>query len=473
MSSYVLSSRTNNNVTSQEETTEPEDLLNQGIEKIYHSFTINNKKYKEKINENENIINGLTKKLEMLKNEIEMLKRENQYYKTQNEKLKKEVEKLNRIVKNIQGRLSSVDFQINECIKGDNINKNHDNNNKKIKNSSLNINYKQRDNSQSLFQLKAKRFLMEEKENNINYNNKSTKNKKLVYFIDNNLLQDNGYINNHEKHEKDTFKENFKNTDYGLPDEIKKKFNKTVGYNSFDLNVNIKSNTNNNINTKSKKNEVLKTPNSVLYKNIILKEDKKKKNNIRDTDSEKGRDASLSYQENNKNRSYSSKQFVKEKKNKKNLNNKTTDEIGNNVINNEILNMDNDSSHNKGFEGKICLTYDNKFNQNNSKRKKTYNSFRGKILNKYISENILKNDSHQKDKYEYDFNDKKTKNDEITFFLRKCKMILDKDSFEEIVKLFQDYKDGLLTDEGIITKTQRYLKSNEDLVDLFNKFFSK
>ena len=122
MSSCVLSSRTNINKISQDGIiNEPEDLLNQGIEKIYHSFNINNKIYKDKINENENIINGLTKKLEMLNNEMEMLQRENHYYKTQNEKLKKEVEKLNKIVKNIQGRLSSVDYQIKECIKGDNI----------------------------------------------------------------------------------------------------------------------------------------------------------------------------------------------------------------------------------------------------------------------------------------------------------------------------------------------------------------
>ena len=91
MSSCQLSSRTNNNKTNQEDINEAEDLLNQGIEKIYHSFNINNKLYKEKINENENIINGLTKKLEMLNKEMEMLQRENQYYKTQNEKLKKKL----------------------------------------------------------------------------------------------------------------------------------------------------------------------------------------------------------------------------------------------------------------------------------------------------------------------------------------------------------------------------------------------
>ena len=81
MSSCVISSRTINKTSNQEDN-EPEEILNQGIEKIYHSFNVNNKIYKEKITENENIINGLTKKLEMLNNEMEMLQRENQYYKT-------------------------------------------------------------------------------------------------------------------------------------------------------------------------------------------------------------------------------------------------------------------------------------------------------------------------------------------------------------------------------------------------------
>jgi len=41
------------------------------------------------------------------------------------------------------------------------------------------------------------------------------------------------------------------------------------------------------------------------------------------------------------------------------------------------------------------------------------------------------------------------------------------------VKLFKDYKDGLLTDERIIIKTQRYLESNTELIELFNKVFGK
>ena len=472
MSSCQLSS-SNINKTSQEDINEPEDLLNQGIEKIYHSFNINNKLYKEKINENENLINRLTKKLEMVNNEMEMLQRENQYYKNQNEKLKKEVEKLNKIVKNIQGRLSSVDFQINECIKGDKcLNLKTNNDSKKLKNNSFQINYKNKDNDQSLFHLKSKNYLITDKENNGNYNNKSTKNKKLVYYIDNNILKDNG---NKINYDKDLYKDNNKKINYETFEDIKKKFNKTAGYNSFDVNVKINNYNNNMYKNMYKNNSKLKTPNSVLYKNFITKEDKKKRNNNnKEMESEVPRDTSFSCQDNVKNRSYSSKQFLKEKETEKekynNSNNKTTDDKeNNNLINNEDLNIDNNNNNNKGFEGKICLTYDNKFNKN-SKKKSSYNSFRGKILN--ISENFFENEN-KKDKYNNDFIEKKTKNDEITFFLRKCKMLLDKESFEEIMKLFQEYKEGLLTDEGIITKTQLYLENNEELIELFNNVFGK
>ncbi len=450
MSSCVISSRSNINKTINQEDNEPEEILNQGIEKIYHSFNVNNQIYKEKINENENIIISLTKKLEMLNNEMEMLQRENLYYKTQNENLKKEVEKLNKIVKKIQGKLSNVDYQINECIKsGINL---KSLNFKKKKNSNLYINMKNKEKeSKSLFQLNPNNFLIEEKgqeEEKIGKynNNKSTKNKKLVYYIDNNILKENG----NKKNTKLEYEINSNN--------LTKKFNKTVGFNSFDLNMNINE-TKNNKNKKDEKK--VKTPNSVLYKNVLLKEEKKKKN-LENIDNEQPQETSVSCQDNNKNRSYSSKQFLKDNI----INNKTTDEldINTNFINNEDLNVDKISpiSNNKGIEGQICLTYDNLFTKKNIKKKNSYTSFRGKILNKNISENIFKNE-----------NNKMNKTDEINFFLKKCKMMLNKEYFEQIVKLFQDYKDGLLTDEGIIIKTQRYLESNTELIELFNKVFRK
>ena len=466
-SSYGLSSRANNNKINLQENNEPEELLNQGVEKIYHSFNINNKIYKEKINESEIIINSLSKKLEMLNNEIEMLQRENQYYKSQNENLKKEVEKLNKIVKKIQGKLTNVDYQINECIKGDNIQnlniKRQYNFNKKSKNKSLHINFKNKDNKQSLFQINSNNYLIEEKDKyNGIYNNKSVKNRKLVYYIDNNIPKDNGNkINYNNELEKEANDSNYNEIiDYENNNNIDKKIYKKMGNNSFDVNTKINKN-----NDLYKKDEKLKTPNSVLYKNIINKEEKKKKNNQKELIYEQPRETSLSYQENDKNRSYSSKQFLKE--NNIISNNKTTDEIKiNNIINDKINNNDNDNiltTNNKEFKGKICLTYDNLFNKMNSK-KNSYTSFRGKILNKNISDNIFKNNNNKNNKnMKFDLLEK-IKNDEITNFLKKCKILLDKEFFEEIVKLFQEYKEGLLTDEGIIIKTQRYIESNKKLI---------
>ena len=468
MSSCVLSSRTNIDKENKEYN-EPEELLSQGIEKIYHSFNVNNKRYKDKISESEIIIKSLTKKLENINNEMEMLQRENLYYKTQNEKLKKEVEKLNKIVKKIQGKLSNVDFQINECIKEDKIIcnnlKKNEISNKKKKHSSLYINYKNKDNNQSLFQINSNKILLEEKEKNGNYNNKNTKNKKLVYYIDNNILKDNG---NKINYEKEIQREINNKINYDIGTDIKKKINKTVGYNSFDLNMNINDNNKNLY----KNAEKLKTPNSVLYKNIISKEDKNKKIEI---SNEQPRESSMSCQDNNKNRSYSSKQFLKEKEKNIIISNKTTDEDEiDNIENNDDLNVDKISSNNKGYESKICLTYDNLFNKMKSKKKNSYTSFRGKILNKNISENIFKNEKNKREKrINNEFIEKSIKNDEITFFLKKCKILLEKEVFQEILKIFQDYKDGFLTDEGIIIKTQNYLENNKELIELFNKVFGK
>ena len=97
-------------------------------------------------------------------------------------------------------------------------------------------------------------------------------------------------------------------------------------------------------------------------------------------------------------------------------------------------------------------------------KKNSYTSFRGKILNKNISDNIFKNNDNKNNKnMKFDLLEK-IKNDEITNFLKKCKILLDKEFFEEIVKLFQENKEGLLTDEGIIIKTQRYIESNKKLI---------
>ena len=63
--------------------------------------------------------------------------------------------------------------------------------------------------------------------------------------------------------------------------------------------------------------------------------------------------------------------------------------------------------------------------------------------------------------------------EKVNFFLNKCKSLLDKESFDKILKIFQDYKEGIITDKGIILQMKKHILNNKELVDLFNKVFSK
>jgi len=446
MSSFILSQ--NNNKTNTQDFSEPEELLNQGVEKIYQSFG----RYKEKIEEQENIIQSITKKIEMLNEELGMIQRENQYYKSQNEQQKKEIEKLNKMVQNIKGKLTSVDFHINECIKTDNVKflnykKNYEPNRKK-KNSSLFIGLKCKNNEQSLFQLKSKNCLNEKNEN---YNNKNTKNKKLSSYINNKNLNDN--FNKQETYD---------NNNGNVYDNFKKKFNQAIEYNSFELNMN-SNNNNNNVN---KNNH-----NSVLHKNIITREDKKKKNNNKSEEQET--ENFISNIQNKKNRSYSSKVFPKD-------NNKTSDDIIVSSTNDDDLDFKKINNNDKGYEEQICYTYDNIISKPISRKKNSHNSFRGELI-KTSAENILKHYNPKKHKnLSIDLVDKKNNKekyqeaikDELKYFFRKCEIILDKESFEAIVKLFQEYREGLITDDGMILKIKNHLNNNKELIELFNNIFS-
>ncbi len=134
-----------------------------------------------------------------------------------------------------------------------------------------------------------------------------------------------------------------------------------------------------------------------------------------------------------------------------------------NKDNNDIIKGNN---KHKKLEQKVCLTYDNLFiNTNNNikeikKKKTTYNTFRGKVFNKNVSEKNIKTE--------------KIKNSEkVKYFLNKCKNLLNKESVDIIVNLFKDYKEGLITEKGIILQTQKYIWNNNELIELFNKIFSK
>ena len=115
----------NNNI----EITGPDDLLKNGIDIIYQSFSTNNNNYIEKINELKKTIIDLNKKLEIMKEELDMIQRENQYYKNQNKKLKNEVENMNKVVNNIKGKLINCDFNLNSKKIIENLNQeNYENN---------------------------------------------------------------------------------------------------------------------------------------------------------------------------------------------------------------------------------------------------------------------------------------------------------------------------------------------------------
>jgi histone deacetylase complex regulatory component SIN3 len=67
---------------------------------------------------------------------------------------------------------------------------------------------------------------------------------------------------------------------------------------------------------------------------------------------------------------------------------------------------------------------------------------------------------------------KELKMKEMTFFIKKCKLYLDQITFEKILKIFQEYKNGIITDEGIIKKVNHYLKNNTELLNLFKNIIS-
>ena len=170
----------------------------------------------------------------------------------------------------------------------------------------------------------------------------------------------------------------------------------------------------------------------------------------------------------NKTRSYSSYQYIEDKENNKiqsdesDINNEDLDIKGLNKI--LLLNKENynnikkEKNKHKKLEQKVCLTYDNLFINTNSnikeikKKKNSYNTFRGKIFNE---------------------TEKNKNNEKVNYFLSKCKTLLNKESYDNILNLFRDFKEGLITDKGIIIQIKKYIWNNNELVELFNKVFSK
>ena len=56
-------------------------------------------------------------------------------------------------------------------------------------------------------------------------------------------------------------------------------------------------------------------------------------------------------------------------------------------------------------------------------------------------------------------------------FLNQCKLYLSSGNFERIVNTFQDYKDGLISDDEIVSRTRMILQGNNNLLNLFESLF--
>lgn len=56
-------------------------------------------------------------------------------------------------------------------------------------------------------------------------------------------------------------------------------------------------------------------------------------------------------------------------------------------------------------------------------------------------------------------------------FLNQCKIYLTPGNFERIVNTFQDYKDGLINDDEIVSRTRSILQGNNKLLNLFETLF--
>ena len=61
---------------------------------------------------------------------------------------------------------------------------------------------------------------------------------------------------------------------------------------------------------------------------------------------------------------------------------------------------------------------------------------------------------------------------EMTLFLKKCKIYLEQNTFDKVVKVFQNYKNGIITDNVIVAKINKYLKNNTELLNSFKNIIS-
>ena len=448
-------------------TIEADNLIKYGIDSIYQTFNENNEYYADKINEQKRIINDLSKKLELMKEEIEMIQRENQYYKTQNEKLKKEIENLNKIINDIKGKLTNFDFKINnkkileilnqEIITNKNQTRNniYKNNFFKKDNHSTNTNTKFGNRNNFIKGKSFENFDYKKNSKTIRFDIKQGQFDDLAYndsdlnLIDNsnnklelnNDILINNFNNKINKNQKKPIYNSFKNKTLDFNDLSNIKYShhntfniksKNWNKNYNNTNIKLKKHINKSLNISSakylenKNNNLEQIYNNEQYEDkndIILQNNFNEKNNIR---------------------SYSSNSAIYRKS-----------------LNNEKTKNKFNSNRNIGKQNRLQIF--NSMPMNNDDNVDCRNEFCQTFqINNENNDNINGGS----------FCLKELKMKEMTFFLKKCKVYLAQTTFGKVVKLFQEYQNGIITDEGLVQKINHYLKNNSELLNLFKNIIS-
>lgn len=465
--SHNIDDKKNNNIND-----DPENLIKSGIDTIYRSFNSNIENYNQKIKEQKKIINDLTKKLELMKEEMEMIQRENQYYKTQNEKLKNEIENLNKVVNSIKGKLTKFDFDFNinnKKIKEENELNMYINNNLNKKQQKLFITHKKDIYAINNIKYENNNFIKDKPLGNNEYSNNSKilKNDFNPFKINNINESDINNVDNNIDLEQEINIDNFQKN-FNIDNELNnineiigdKKSNKNFLYNNFKLNVNDHANNlNNNINSIYNNTTNFKIKNkNYNHESIKLKKNTNKSFDISSAINIKNKNKNINF--NDKNES-----LLQKKLNDKNQN-KSRSNSSNNVIIKE-----NNFNEIQNFATRYKNGNENSFPLLNEKPliNNIYNNF-DNINNNAICDNKICQ-TFQNLNGEIDLKDIKMK--EMTLFLKKCKVYLDQSTFEKVVKVFQDYKKGIISDNIIVDKIKQYLKNNIELLNSFKNIISK
>ena len=458
------------NSDDKEKIEDPDNLIKCGIDIIYKSFNDNIENYIQQIKEHKKTINDLSKKLDLMNQEMEMIQRENQYYKTQNEKLKNEVENLNKIIINIKGKLTKFDFKINNKKIIDNINK------ESFYNSSIINKSKQKtyENFKKDLYTINNNFNKDKTIRNIEFNKNSNtikydlKNYKIDEDInESDLNNGDNNIDVEQEINIDNFKKNCLN-DNEISDiqnnGLSEKQDQIL-YNNYNIKSNIRTNNddndynidylfkNNTLNIKIKNNK-----RNYNNENLKLKKHTNKSFDISSALNQKIK-TNRNINFNNKNKVFFQKKLV--------MKNKVRSNSSNNATIKEFFNDEMKNLTNRNDENSFPIIKEGPFIKNINSSEYNMN-----ICKTYQNQKNLKKRINMKDKLNGEISVKELKMNEMTIFLKKCKIYLDKITFDKVVKLFRDYKNDIISDELIVEKLNLYLKNNNGLLNLFKNIIS-